>query len=222
VKRFVGDSFMSSTRLILVRHGQTEANREFRYIGVRDDALTEHGQAQARELAEALSMLPIAAIYSSPRQRAYHTASPIAARHGLTVKVMDALCEGDFGTWEGLSRAEVLARSTQDAERLLAWEHDTTVAPPGGESLDAMHRRVSAAVENLVQAHSDQTIVLVSHVGPIKVVLCAALAVPILSAFRIFLDPGTISVVDWRQTAPVVRLVNSHIHLGWEQARWMT
>ncbi len=93
---------MSSTRLILVRHGQTEANREFRYIGVRDDALTEHGQAQARELAEALSMLPIAAIYSSPRQRAYHTASPIAARHGLTVKVMDALCEGDFGTWEGL------------------------------------------------------------------------------------------------------------------------
>ncbi len=105
---------------------------------------------------------------------------------------------------------------------MLAWEHDTTVAPPGGESLDAMHRRVSAAVENLVQAHSDQTIVLVSHVGPIKVVLCAALAVPILSAFRIFLDPGTISVVDWRQTAPVVRLVNSHIHLGWEQARWMT
>jgi len=52
--------------------------------------------------------------------------------------------------------------------------------------------------------------------------LCVALAVPILSAFRIFLDPGTISVVDWRQTAPVVRLVNSHIHLGWEQARWMT
>ena len=213
---------MATTRLILVRHGQTEANREFRYIGVRDDALTEHGQAQARELAEALSMLPIVAVYSSPRQRAYHTALPIAARHSLAVQIMDALRECDFGTWEGLSRAEVLAGSTQEVERLHAWERDTAIAPPGGESLDAMYRRVSAAVENLVQAHSDHTIVLVSHVGPIKAVLCAALAVPILSAFRIFLDPGTISVVDWRQTAPVVRLVNSHIHLGWEQARWMT
>ena len=213
---------MSTTRLILVRHGQTEANREFRYIGARDDPLTEHGQKQARELAEALSTLSIAAVYSSPRQRAYHTALPIAARHSLVVQVMDALSECDFGAWEGLSRAEVLASSTQNIERLHAWERDTTIAPPGGESLDAMHRRVSAAVENLAQAHPDQTIVLVSHVGPIKAVLCAALAAPVSSAFRIFLDPAAISVVDWRQTAPVVRLVNSHIHLGWQQARWMS
>ena len=212
---------MSTTRLILVRHGQTAANREFRYIGARDDALTEHGQAQAKALAEALSMLSIAAIYSSPRQRAYHTASPIAAHHGLTVQIIDALRECDFGTWEGLSRAEVLARSPQDAEHLRAWERDTTIAPPGGESLDAMHRRVSSAVENLVQAHPDQTIVLVSHVGPIKAMLCTALNAPVSSAFRIFLDPATISVVDWRQTGPVVRLVNSHAHLGWQQAQWM-
>jgi len=213
---------MSSTRLILVRHGQTAANREFRYIGARDDALTEHGLAQAEALAGALSSsLPIAAVYSSPRRRAYDTALPIAVGHGLAVRVVDALCEGDFGSWEGLSRAEVLARSEQDAERLLAWERDTTIAPPGGESLEAMHRRVSAAVEDLVRVHPEQTIVLVSHVGPIKAVLCAALGAPILTAFRIFLDPATISVVDWREKVPVVRLVNSHVHLGWEQAWWM-
>jgi len=209
------------TRLILVRHGETIANREFRYIGARDDALTEHGQAQAVQLAGALSVLPVAAVYSSPRQRAYQTALPIASRHGLAIQVLDDLREADFGTWEGLSRSEVVARSTQDAGQLLAWERDTALAPPGGESLEAMHLRVSAVVEKLVQAHPDQTVVLVSHVGPIKAILCAALGAPISAAFRIFLDPATISVVDWRQPHPVVRLLNSHSHLGWQQARWM-
>jgi len=209
---------LSTTRLILIRHGETRANREFRYIGARDDALTEHGQAQAEKLAEALSTLPVAAIYSSPLQRAYRTALPIAACHGLTVQVVDDLRESNFGAWEGLSRAEVLAR---DADHLLAWERDSSIAPPGGESLEAMHRRVLAFVEKLARTHPDQTVALVSHVGPIKAVLCAALSAPVSSAFRIFLDPATISVVDWRQTMPVVRLVNSHSHLGWEQARWM-
>lgn len=211
----------TNTRLILVRHGETRANREFRYIGASDDALTGHGQEQAGLLAGALAILPATAIYSSPRQRAYDTAFPIAARHGLAVQILNDLREEDFGTWEGLSRSEVMARSTQDAERLRAWQHDTTLAPPGGESLDSMHQRVSAAVERLVQAHPGQTIVLVSHVGPIKAVLCAALAAPVSTAFRIFLDPATISVVDWTQPHPVVRLLNSHSHLGWQQARWM-
>jgi len=209
---------LSTTRLILVRHGETRANREFRYIGARDDVLTEHGQEQAEKLAEALSMLSVAAVYSSPLQRAYHTALPIAARHGLTVQVVDDLRENEFGAWEGLSRAEVMA---QDADHLLAWEHDSSIAPPGGESLEAMQRRVLAFVEKLARTHPDQTVALVSHVGPIKAMLCAALGAPVSSAFRIFLDPATISVVDWRQKMPVVRLVNSHSHLGWEQARWM-
>jgi len=209
---------LSTTRLILVRHGETLANREFRYIGARDDALTEHGQEQAEKLAEALSMLSVASVYSSPLQRAYHTALPIAARHNLAVQVVDDLRESNFGEWEGLSRAEVLA---QDADHLLAWERDSSIAPPGGESLEAMQRRVLAFVEKLVGTHPDQTVALVSHVGPIKAVLCAALGTPVSSAFRIFLDPATISVVDWRQTMPVVRLLNSHAHLGWEKARWM-
>ncbi|HYU76583.1 MAG TPA: histidine phosphatase family protein [Ktedonobacteraceae bacterium] len=215
------NTLLLPTRLVLVRHGETIANREFRYIGASDDALTEHGQGQAVQLAGALSVLPVAAVYSSPRLRAYQTALPIASRHGLTVQVLDDLREADFGAWEGLSRSEVVARSTQDAEQLLAWERDTALAPPGGESLEAMHLRVSAVVEKLVQAHPDQTVVLVSHVGPIKAILCAALGAPVSTAFRIFLDPATISVVDWRQPHPVVRLLNSHSHLGWQQARWM-
>ena len=212
---------MATTRLLLVRHSEVYSNREMRYIGSRDEVLTEKGQIQAMQLAEALAILPVTAVYSSPLQRAYATAQAIARRHGLEVQLVNDLRESDFGLWEGLSYAEVIARSPQDAEQLRAWERDSTLAPPRGESLEAMYTRVCVAVEHLVAKYPDQTIVLVSHVGPLKAILCAALGVSIASAFRIFLDPATISVVDWRESYPVVRLVNSHAHLGWEHARWM-
>ena len=213
---------MPVTRLYLVRHGETMANREYRYIGTRDDPLSPLGETHALQLAEALSGLPIAAVYSSPLQRTYYTAIQIAARHSHEVQSVDALRECDFGTWEGLSRAEVLERSPEDSQRLREWEHNTSVAPPDGESFQALQQRVIAAIERLAHAHPDQAIALVSHVGPIKVLLSAALGAPLSSAFRIFLDPATISVVDWRNAAyATVRLVNSHAHLGWHKARWM-
>jgi len=212
---------MSTTRLVLVRHGETLANREFRYIGTRDDALSERGVMQAGQLADALASFPVAGVYSSPLQRAYRTAEPIAVRHKLPVEVADELREGSFGQWEGLSRAEVLARGSQDEQLLFAWERDSAVAPPDGESFEAVRTRVSALVERLAARHPDQTLVLVSHVGPIKVLLCTALGAPLTSMYHIFLDPATISVVDWRQTRSTVRLLNSHAHLGWEEARWL-
>ncbi len=213
---------MSTTRLILVRHGETIANREYRYIGSRDDKLSTLGQTQAEQLAEALSILPVTAIYSSPLQRAYSTALPIAARHSLEVQTVDDLREGNFGAWEGLSRAEVQARSPEDAQHFRDWEKNMALAPPEGESFEAMRERVCVCVERLAQQHPDQTIVLVTHVGPIKVLLCAALGAPTSATFRIFLDPATISVVDWRDAEhATVRLINSHAHLGWQQARWM-
>jgi ribonuclease H / adenosylcobalamin/alpha-ribazole phosphatase len=210
------------TRLYLVRHGETLANREYRYIGTRDDPLSPFGETQALQLAEALSVLPISAVYSSPLQRTYRTAILIAARQSLEVQKVDDLRECDFGTWEGLSRAEVLERSQEDSKRLREWEQNTSVAPPCGESFEELQQRMIAAIERLAHAHPDQAIVLVSHVGPIKVLLSAALGAPLASAFRIFLDPATISVVDWRDAAhAIVRLVNSHAHLGWQEARWM-
>ena len=106
------------TRLFLIRHGETLANREFRYIGTRDDALSSVGEKQATQLAEALANLPLDAVYSSPLQRAYQSARGIAIAHGLEVEVTDRLRECSFGVWEGLSRAEVLARSPEDALHL--------------------------------------------------------------------------------------------------------
>lgn len=213
---------MPATRLFLIRHGQTLANRSFRYIGSRDDALSDTGERQATQLAAALAPLPIAAVYSSPLQRAYTTARALAAPHQLEVQIASELRESAFGAWEGLSRDEVLARGEEDAQLLHAWEHDPTLAPPGGESFAAMQLRVSTFIEQLVATHAGQTLALVSHVGPIKVLLATALAVPISASFRIFLDPATISVVDWQAGGlALVRLVNSHAHLGWTEARWM-
>lgn len=208
-------------RLVLVRHGETVANRTFRYIGTHDYLLSEHGRLQADQLAEALSMLPIAAVYSSPLQRAYCTAEAIAIRQALEVQVLDDLREGSFGNWEGMSRAEVLARSSEDEQQLLAWEQDPNLAPPGGESFAGIYERVLTTVEQLAQVHAEQAIVLVSHVGVIKALVCAALGTPLTSSSRIFLDPATISVIDWHPLYPLLRLLNSHAHLGWEQARWM-
>lgn len=214
-------STIPRTRLFLVRHGETLLNREYRYVGIGDYPLSEHGQRQAEQLAEALSRLPIAAVYSSPLQRAYCTADVIADRHALAVQVLNSLIEGSFGMWEGMSRAEVLARSPQDEQQLLAWERDPNLAPPGGESVAMVYERVLTTVEQLAQEHSGQAIVIVSHAGVIKALLCAALAAPLTSSSHIFLDPATISVVDWHPLYPLLRLLNSHAHLGWEQARWI-
>lgn len=208
-------------RLILVRHGETAANREFRYIGSRDDPLSQHGEAQARAVAQALERLPIAAIFCSPRRRAHATAQPLADALSMHIDIREELAEGGFGTWEGLSRSEVLARGPEDAALLRMWETDDNVAPGGhGESLASMQRRVTNFADTIAGAHPGSMCVLISHVGPIKGLITATLGVPPGTARALFLDPATISVVD-RGSRQVLRLFNSHAHLGWENARWM-
>ncbi len=212
---------MQATRFVLVRHGETAANREYRYIGSRDDELTERGQWQAQQLAEALAPLPIAAIYSSPRRRAHDTAQPLADRLGLEVVVTDQIRENAFGAWEGMSRPEVLAHSPAWTDRLHAWEANASIAPPGGESIATMAVRVSSFAESLLDCHAGQTIVFVAHVGPVKAMIAATLGVSPDVVRRMFLDSATISVVDWSHSKRLLRLFNSHAHLGWGAARWM-
>lgn len=212
---------MEATRYILVRHGETAANRDYRYIGSRDDELTERGQWQAQRLVEALVPLSIAAIYSSPRRRARDTAQPLADQLGLEVVIADQIRENAFGAWEGMSRAEVLAHSQAWADHLHAWEADATLAPPGGESIAVMMARVSAFAESLLDHHAGQTIVVVAHVGPVKAMIATTLGTSPDVMRHTFLDSATISVVDWSHNKRILRLFNSHAHLGWTAARWM-
>ena len=207
-------------RLFLVRHGETPSNRELRYLGTRDEPLTTLGVRQAECLAAALADLPLAAVYASPLLRAAQTGQRIADGLRQPLLAEPRLLEQGFGEWEGMTRAEVLERGGAERERLLRWEGDPEAAPPGGESLATVERRVLALLDDLAGAHPGGWVILVSHVGPIKALLCAALAVPLTAARRLFLDPGTLSVIDWGE-APVMRLFNAHGHLGWREARWM-
>src|SRR6185436_7148724 len=170
----------ASIRLFLARHGETPGNREMRYLGSVDEALSSGGVEQAERLAAALGPLPLAAVYASPLRRAAETGRRIAAARGLDLRLEARLREQCFGAWEGLTRSDVLEQGGREA--LLRWESDLALAPPGGESLTAVQTRMIALVENLRQEHAGVWVVLVSHVGPIKALLCAALDAPLATA----------------------------------------
>jgi broad specificity phosphatase PhoE len=207
-------------RLFLVRHGETADNIQMRYLGISAAPLTANGKRQARRAAAALSKLPICAIISSPMRRAADTAAAIHTACGAEVRLDARLAEGSFGNWEGRTRAEVLALGQRDAELLARWESDPACAPPGGESILNIQKRVISLAEELTGEFPESSVVIVSHVGPIKALLAAVLEVPLQSTRRLFLDPGTISAAEWG-AQPLLRLFNSHAHLGWSSARWM-
>jgi broad specificity phosphatase PhoE len=217
----------SFVRLFLVRHAEALANPDLRYLGRRDDPLTAHGHWQATQLAQAFAAFTLAAVYTSPLTRALETAIPLARPHHLSPLPDPRLVEAAMGTWEGLRRAEILARSPEDAAHHQRWEADPTVGPPDGESFADVQARVVACVRDVADRHAGASIVVVSHVGPIKALLCAAMDVPLTAARRMFLDSATVSVIDWGAAAvdwgvpAVLRLYNAHHHLGWEAAPWM-
>ncbi|MEJ2109307.1 MAG: histidine phosphatase family protein [Acidobacteriota bacterium] len=207
-------------RLFIIRHGQTADNVQMRYLGRRDEPLTDTGRMQAGRVAEALSPFPVQAVYSSPLIRAADTAARIKEACHATLFKDERLIEGSFGCWEGLRRDEVIQRGSPDVDLLARWESDASGAPPGGESLKDIQTRVISLVKDLEDLWSGKSIALVSHVGPIKALLAGALDIPLEATRHLFLDPCSISVVDWGKH-PFVRLFNSHAHLGWSTPRWV-
>ena len=150
-------------------------------------------------------------IVTSPLRRARRTAEAVAEASGAPLVVDDDLVEADFGTWEGLSFAEASAKSP---EEMTAWLGSADAAPPGGESFADVARRVLRALDRLLEAYPERTVVLVSHVTPIKTLLCRALLAPPAALFRIHLDVASLSRVDWFADGPaLVRSMNDTAHL---------
>jgi probable phosphoglycerate mutase len=201
------------TKLYLLRHGQTELSVDRRYSGRGNPRLTEVGRQQAAAAARRLAKVDdIAAVVTSPLGRAQETAASVGTALGLAPVVVDGLIETDFGAWEGLTFAEAAERDPEVHRR---WLGDTAVAPPGGESFDEVQRRIRRARNDLIAEYSGRSIVVVSHVTPIKTLLRMALDVGPSLLFRLHLDLASLSVAEFYPDGHAsVRLVNDTSHLG--------
>jgi broad specificity phosphatase PhoE len=199
------------TRLLLLRHGQTELSVQRRYSGHGDPELTPLGHAQAAGAAARLGRIPdIAAVLTSPLRRARQTAALVAEATGAPLHVRERLVETDFGTWEGLTFPEARAR---DPQLHAEWLGSEEVAPPGGESFAAVSRRVAAERAELVQDYPGAMLVLVTHVTPIKMLLRDALQGGPGVLYRLHLDLAALSIVDFYPDGGAsVRLVNDTSH----------
>lgn len=186
-----------TTRLVLLRHGETEltAQKRFSGSGGADPALSEKGRWQAERATDALAAraVPVHAVVTSPLARCRQTAQVAADRFGLVPEVEEDLRETDFGAWEGLTFAEARDR---DPAALDAWLDSSDVPPPGGESFADVTRRVSGAQDRLRTRFAGHTVLVVSHVTPIKTLLRLALAAPPDALFRMDLAPASLSAVS--------------------------
>ena len=198
------------TSMLLLRHGQTPLSVEKRFSGVGDRPLTEVGLAQAGAAARRLRGCGAVAVVASPLRRAVQTADLVAAEVGVAVTVDEGLRETDFGDWEGYTFAEVQQRWP---DQLSAWLASPDVAPPAGESFADTARRVRQARDRVLAAYGGRTVVVVSHVTPIKTLVRLALEAPPGTLYRMHLDLVSISEIDWYADGPaVVRRLNDTCH----------
>ncbi|MEU1296969.1 bifunctional RNase H/acid phosphatase [Streptomyces sp. NPDC005840] len=201
--------------LVLLRHGETPLTPQKRFSGSggSDPSLSDTGREQARLAGEALARRgTVQAIVASPLARTRETAGIVAARLGLDVRIEDGLRETDFGAWEGLTFGEVRDRHRADLD---AWLADPSVAPTGGgESFETTAARVAAARDRLVAAYAGRTVLVVTHVTPVKTLVRLALGAPPEALFRMELSAAAFSAVAYYADGNAsVRLFNDTSHL---------
>jgi probable phosphoglycerate mutase len=150
-------------------------------------------------------------IVTSPLQRARRTAEAVAEATGAPLIVDEDLIEADFGEWQGLTFAEARERWPDE---LTAWLATPDTAPPGGESFAMVALRVLAAVDKLIEAHKNERVVIVSHVTPIKTLICRALLAPPEAMFRMNLDVASLTRIDnFDNGSSLLRSLNDISHL---------
>jgi broad specificity phosphatase PhoE len=203
------------TRIILVRHGQTQWNigsgAGERFRGRVDLPLDDTGLAQAHALAERLADLPIAVVYSSPLKRAVETARPTAQQLDLPIQLLPGIIDIDYGDWQGLSPGEV-AEVYPDLYQL--WlEKPHRVRFPNGESLRRVRLRGMATLKEVAARHEGRTVLLVAHQVVNKVLVCAMLGLDNSHFWRIRQDNGCINVFEHHDGIFTAVLVNDTCHL---------
>jgi broad specificity phosphatase PhoE len=180
------------TTLLIVRHGQTDANGQLLAGWKPGWHLNPRGKQQAERLAERLANLPLAAVYASPLERAIETAGPIARRHSLSPIAVDDLGEWRQGEWEGKTFAELADR--EDWQSFNAWR--SSVRPPGGELMIESQARMIRQLDCLTRRHPNQHIALVSHGDPLRALFAHCLGIPLDNLLRFEISPGSLSILQ--------------------------
>lgn len=202
-----------TTRLILVRHGQTAYNAEVRFMGQLDIPLDEIGRAQAQAVAQRLSSERPASMYCSGLSRAFDTASAIqtAILTHPELRIDGRLTEGGFGEWQGKTYDSLKAH---DTERLANWEADRlNVAPPKGESLQQIADRVQTVYDDILADNEGKTVIIVAHGGSLQVLVALALGVPLESYWKFGISNTSVSELRVDEWGAVLHLLNDIGHL---------
>ena len=188
-----------TTTLVLVRHGVTSHTVDKRFssgLGGSNPGLTDEGRAQVRATADWLAPLAdgIDVVVSSPVKRTHESAEIIGARLEKPVLTDDGLAEMEFGTWDGLTFAEIQDRHPDELDRWLGSLDET---PGGGESFRVVEKRVLGSLERLLSEYAGQTVLAVSHVTPIKVLVAHALTAPLEAVYRMEMAPASVTVLSY-------------------------
>ena len=199
------------TRLLLIRHGETQWNREEVFRGRADVALSEQGRRQAEALAASAPVGEIAAVYASPLSRARETAEALARAARRKVVILDDLVDMSYGEWEGKPLAVV---QRQYPQLFSVWAKTPHLfRPPGGETLDEVRERAFPALRELIAAHSSETIALVTHRVVTKVLLCAMMGLDNSAFWLVRQDTACLNVVEAEGGRFVVVRLNDTCHL---------
>jgi alpha-ribazole phosphatase len=201
-------------KLFLVRHGQTDWNLTRRFQGQSDVPLNQTGIHQAEQVAKRLSAEKIDFIYSSDLSRAFETAQ--ICRSGfqpdIPIQADPCLREVNFGAWEGLTYNAIKEKYP---DSLATWERDVySSSPPNGETLEDLTKRVQSFLDDLLQKHNDQTVLVVAHGGVLQVMICLALKLSPTMYWQFYLSTASLSQISFYPAGAILSLLNDTSHLG--------
>lgn len=201
------------TTLYLVRHGKTVGSDIKTYKGSLDIPMSEAGIEQIIKTAGFISNYDkasrLSAVYCSPLSRAVKSAEIIAGAYGLTPLISPDLMERHFGIWEGMSYTEIKEKYPEEFE---AWANNPLIySPTNGESTLEVRDRIIPALENIISKHNGENIAIVAHGGVNRIILCHILGIPLENIFRVEQNFGSVSVIEFWDKYPVVKLLNGGV-----------
>jgi broad specificity phosphatase PhoE len=196
------------TKLILIRHGTTFFNVENKYLSFTNVSLNQTGLAEAKALRKQLKDKRITKVYSSTAKRAFKFADLVF--NDSPINTIHDLAEFNFGIFEGLTHTEILARYPKIYKKWLKCPETTQI--PRGESFSSFKKRVLKAVENILSANQNMTVALVTHAGPIKVIISEL--IKLKNIFEIMPLPASISLIEYNGTNGDLRVFNDTAYLN--------